>query len=139
MDTGSGKTQVAVLRIQAELAKPHVGKIVWFLAPTIALCSQQHDVLQSQITGVLIKILSGNDGVDSWSDVSIWDAFLKNVSIVVSTYQVLLDALSHAFVRVGTLSLIVFDEGMSLSPGPSPEADIYQPTTALGNIPVAKS
>ena len=42
---------------------------------------------------------------------SLWDAVLQNVKVVVSTYQILLDALSHAFVRMESISLIVFDEG----------------------------
>ena len=42
---------------------------------------------------------------------SLWDAVLQNVKVVVSTYQILLDALSHAFVRMELISLIVFDEG----------------------------
>jgi ERCC4-related helicase len=113
MDTGSGKTQVAVLRIQAELAKSRPGMIIWFLATTVALCTQQFRVIRSQIPGVQIKMLSGSDNVDTWSDVLTWNRFLMNVSIVVSTHQVLLDALSHKFVRIGTLSLIVFDEGTS--------------------------
>ncbi|KAI0137270.1 RNase3 domain-containing protein [Xylariales sp. AK1849] len=110
MDTGSGKTQVAVLRIQYELGHSQPGKIIWFLTPTVALCDQQFKVLKMRIQGVLIKMLSGNDGVDTWSTLSIWDSFLENVQIVVSTYQVLLDALSHGFVRMDALSLIVFDE-----------------------------
>ncbi|KAI1817583.1 RNase3 domain-containing protein [Poronia punctata] len=109
MDTGSGKTQVAVLRIQAELEK-RSDKIIWFLAPTIPLCEQQFRVLKSQIRAIQIKMLSGSDGVDTWSDVRIWDDYLKNVRIVVSTHQVLLDAITHAFVPISRLSLIVFDE-----------------------------
>ncbi|KAI0449605.1 RNase3 domain-containing protein [Xylaria acuta] len=109
MDTGSGKTQVAVLRIQAELEKCS-NKIIWFLAPTIALCQQQFRVLKSQIGAAQIKLLSGADGVDTWSDTRIWDDYLKNVRVVVSTYQVLLDAVTHAFVQFNRLSLIVFDE-----------------------------
>lgn len=42
---------------------------------------------------------------------SLWDAVLHNVKVVVSTYQILLDALAHAFVRMESLALIVFDEG----------------------------
>lgn len=87
-------------------------QVVWFLAPTVSLCAQQLAVLKSQIPAVQIKFLSGDDNVDSWSDQAVWDAVLLNVRIVVSTYQILLDALSHAFVRMERLSLIVFDEGM---------------------------
>ncbi|KAI3317473.1 RNase3 domain-containing protein [Xylariaceae sp. AK1471] len=109
MDTGSGKTQVAVLRIQAELEK-RSNKIIWFLAPTIPLCEQQFRVLKSQIGAAQIKLLSGADNVDTWSDNRIWDDYLKNVRVVVSTYQILFDAISHAFVQLDRLSLIVFDE-----------------------------
>jgi hypothetical protein len=60
---------------------------------------------------VQIKFLSGADGVDRWTEQSLWDGVLKNVRVVVSTYQILLDALTHAFVKMETLALIVFDEG----------------------------
>ncbi|KAI1132220.1 RNase3 domain-containing protein [Nemania abortiva] len=109
MDTGSGKTQVAVLRIQAELEKCS-DKIIWFLAPTVALCEQQFRVIKSQIGAAQIKLLSGADNVDAWSDTRIWDDYLKDVRIVVSTYQILLDAITHAFVQIGRLCLIIFDE-----------------------------
>lgn len=41
-----------------------------------------------------------------------WDTFLNNVSIMVTTPQVLSDALQHNFVRMDRLSLLIFDEGM---------------------------
>ncbi|TGJ83158.1 hypothetical protein E0Z10_g5610 [Xylaria hypoxylon] len=109
MDTGSGKTQVAVLRIQAELEKC-LDKIIWFLAPTVPLCEQQFRVLKSQIGAAQIKMLSSADNVNTWSDNRIWDDYLKNVRVVVSPYQVLLDAITHAFVQMSQFCLIVFDE-----------------------------
>ncbi|KAI8154629.1 Dicer-like protein 2 [Colletotrichum sp. SAR 10_65] len=130
MDTGSGKTQVAVLRIKAELERTATEQIVWFLAPTVSLCAQQLAVLKSQIPAVQIKFLSGDDNVDSWSDQAVWDAVLLNVRIVVSTYQILLDALSHAFVRMERLSLIVFDEAhncVGKSPGSKIMTNFYHP------------
>lgn len=42
-----------------------------------------------------------------------WDAVLQGVRIVLSTHQVLLDALTHGFVRMGKLALLIFDEGLS--------------------------
>ncbi|KAI1210305.1 uncharacterized protein F4807DRAFT_459682 [Annulohypoxylon truncatum] len=110
METGTGKTQVAVLRIQAELEKSPADKIIWFLAPTLALCEQQVRVLRSQIPSIQIKFLSGADGIDTWTDSRTWNDYLKNTRIVVSTHQVLLDATSHAFVRIDRLSLVVLDE-----------------------------
>ena len=70
-------------------------------------------MLRTQIPAVHSKFLSSSDDIDSWSDQKIWDAVLSNVRVVVSTYQILFDALSHAFVKFQQLALIVFDEGMS--------------------------
>lgn len=84
---------------------------MWFLAPTVSLGAQQFDYIQSQITSVEVKFLTGADGVDRWTEQSLWDAVLKNIKIVVSTYQILLDALTHGFVGMDSLGLIVFDEG----------------------------
>lgn len=40
MDTGSGKTHIAIARIDTELQNSPSGRLVWFLAPTVALCQQ---------------------------------------------------------------------------------------------------
>ncbi|KAJ5718630.1 hypothetical protein N7488_004276 [Penicillium malachiteum] len=110
MDTGSGKTQIAVLRIMAELEISGPDKIVWFLAPTVALCMQQHEVISSQIPAVKARTLTGMDNVDRWTEQSVWDKVLEDVRVVVSTHAVLSDALNHGFVRISGLSLIIFDE-----------------------------
>lgn len=89
-------------------------QMIWFLAPTVALCEQQFKVISRQIPSVQVKLLTGDDGVDSWSSEGIWAEFLFNVRIVVSTYQILCDALHHAFVKLDSLALIVFDEGIVL-------------------------
>ena len=108
MDTGSGKTMIAVARIKAELeicsadkvrdtAKAnfsplillmHLPQIVWFLAPTVTLVSQQHHVLKENLPAYQTRSLSGGDGVDHWSEQSIWDEVLFNIRIVASTYKV---------------------------------------------------
>jgi hypothetical protein len=41
----------------------------------------------------------------------VWDAVLHNVRIVLSTHKVLVDALTHAFVRMSGIALLIFDEG----------------------------
>lgn len=109
MDTGSGKTMIAVARIKAELEICPVDKvrqdtraklslttllmyllqIVWFLAPTVTLVSQQHRVLAESLPAFQTRPLSGADGVDHWSTKLIWDEVLSNIRIVVSTHQVL--------------------------------------------------
>ncbi|CAG7962428.1 unnamed protein product [Penicillium nalgiovense] len=115
MDTGSGKTHMqvwsAILRIIDELEKSDApDKLIWILAPTVALSLQQHEVITSQILSVKTKILTGLDNVDRWTEQGIWDKVLKDVRVVVSTYAVLADALSHGFVRMSRLALLVFDE-----------------------------
>ncbi|KYK58403.1 Dicer-like protein 2 [Drechmeria coniospora] len=109
MDTGSGKTQVAVLRIKAELERCGHDKMIWFLAPTVSLCAQQFDVIRFQIASVNMKLITGNNNVHTWN-ARTWDLVLDDVRIVVSTYQVLFDALSHAFFSIDRLALVVFDE-----------------------------
>ncbi|KAG9230047.1 dicer-like protein-like protein 2 [Amylocarpus encephaloides] len=110
MDTGSGKTHVAVMRILHELETLPSSKIVWFLAPTVSLCQQQFEYIKAQIPSVETKFLSGADEVDRWTQKTLWDAILLNVRIVVSTYQIIYDALCHGFVKMGSLGMIVFDE-----------------------------
>ncbi|CZR52993.1 related to Dcl-2 dicer RNA helicase/RNAseIII CAF [Phialocephala subalpina] len=139
MDTGSGKTHIAVMRMLHELENIPSNQIIWFLAPTVYLCSQQFDYIQSQISAVEVKFLSGADGVDHWSTQSHWDAVLLNVKVVVSTYQILLDALSHDFVQMASLALIVFDEAhncVDKYPGAMLMRNFYWPRKRKGlNVP----
>ncbi|KAL2680573.1 hypothetical protein Neosp_008175 [[Neocosmospora] mangrovei] len=109
MDTGSGKTQVAVLRIQAELEKSSPDKIIWFLGKTVSLCEQQFKVIQRQNPSVSMKILTGQLNIDAWSP-EVWPKILNGTRIIVSTFEILHDALTHGFVKMSMLSLIVFDE-----------------------------
>ncbi|PQE29607.1 RNAse3 domain-containing protein [Rutstroemia sp. NJR-2017a BBW] len=72
--------------------------LIWLLAPTKLLAAQHYDYLTLHIPSVVIRYLSGDDGVDRWTEQRQWDAILNDVKIVVSTYQILLDALTHGFV-----------------------------------------
>ncbi|KAF3401884.1 Dicer-like protein 2 [Penicillium rolfsii] len=115
MDTGSGKTQIAVMRIIYELERCPADKLtplqlVWFLAPTVALCDQQHEVIASQIPYAKTRVLTGRDNVDRWTEQAVWNNALKDIRVVCSTHAVLFDALSHGFVRMAQLALLVFDE-----------------------------
>ena len=84
------------------------------MAPTVSLCAQQLGVFKTQMPSVLAKIVTGADEVDSWSK-STWEGVLFNVKLVVTTPQVLLDALLHGFVQISSLALIIFDEGNTVS------------------------
>ncbi|KAH7398974.1 dicer-like protein 2 [Phaeosphaeria sp. MPI-PUGE-AT-0046c] len=110
MDTGSGKTHIAIDRTRAELEICQSNKLVWFLAPTVTLCEQQYEVFRSNLPGYGIQLFCGKDNVDHWTEQAAWDAVLLNVRIVLSTHQVLLDALTHAFVKMSRLALLIFDE-----------------------------
>ena len=68
-------------------------------------------MVSQQLPAFQSRIITGADKVDYWSSQEIWDAVLENIRIVVSTPQVLLDALTHAFVRLDQIALLVFDEG----------------------------
>ncbi|KAI9644163.1 Dicer-like protein 2 [Ciborinia camelliae] len=138
MDTGSGKTHVAVLRMLKEFDRMEPDKLIWFLAPTVALCVQHYEYLQLNITSALIKLLVGADGVDRWTEQRQWDSVLNNVKVVVSTYQVLLDALTHGFVRMERLSLIIFDEAhncLNKAPGAKIMTSFYHPNKSKFSLP----
>ncbi|KAL6855709.1 P-loop containing nucleoside triphosphate hydrolase protein [Trichoderma novae-zelandiae] len=138
MDTGSGKTQVAVLRIKKELEICDATKIIWFIAPTVSLCVQQHGVLRLQIAAVPMMVLAGNSNVNAWGP-DIWTSLLDKVRVVISTPQVLLDALDHAYINMDLLALLVFDEVhncIGRSPGGKIMLNHYHPCKeAGGSVP----
>ncbi|KAI1613435.1 hypothetical protein EDD36DRAFT_265124 [Exophiala viscosa] len=108
MGTGSGKTQIAKLRMEAELHRS-IGKRVWFTAPSVVLAYQQYSFLSKQLPAFQFRLITGMDNVDYWTTQELWDQILLNVHVVVSTPRILLDALSH-FVSLQDISLLVIDE-----------------------------
>ena len=85
--------------------------MVWFLVPTKVLCSQQLEYLSQYMPAVSMRMLTGDDEVDCWRNQSIWDTALRGMKVVFSTHAVLADALTHGFMSLHRLALIVFDEG----------------------------
>ncbi|EMC95345.1 hypothetical protein BAUCODRAFT_46072, partial [Baudoinia panamericana UAMH 10762] len=110
MPTGSGKTLVAIARIRHELETSTPTKLIWFLANSVELCRQHLETLKLHLSAYPILSLTGEAGVDAWSEQRLWDAVLSDVRVVIGTPAVLKDALSHAFVRMSRLALLVFDE-----------------------------
>ncbi|KAF7428696.1 Dicer-like protein 2 [Pleurotus ostreatus] len=109
LDTGSGKTHIAILRIRAEVEREPI-KVSWFLAPTVTLCEQQRTFIAKAIP-VGVGFISGASEPDQWKDKALWDRLLATNKVVVSTPQVLLNALRHGYVSMGRdISLVVFDE-----------------------------
>jgi ERCC4-related helicase len=87
--------------------------MIWFLVPTVALALQQYEVINRQIPAVKTKILTGLDNVELWTEQSIWDEVLNDARVVVATHAILADALTHGFVKMPRIALIIFDEGKS--------------------------
>lgn len=85
-------------------------QISWFVAPTVALCEQQKNVIQSALP-VAVGLISGAAQPDQWKNATMWAQVLRTHRIIVSTPQVLLDALRHAYVNLGKdIGLLIFDE-----------------------------
>jgi ERCC4-related helicase len=111
MDTGSGKTLIAVERVRAELLRGANGKKVWFITPAVVLTYQQCEVIRRGLGDACeVRALTGQDKVETWKNQKTWDDALDGVDVVVCTYQVLADCLTHGFVRLCNISLLVIDE-----------------------------
>ncbi|ESK92116.1 rna helicase rnase [Moniliophthora roreri MCA 2997] len=109
MDTGSGKTHIAVLRLKIE-AERETRKVSWFFAPNVALCEQQYSVIRKALP-VPVTIITGASEPNQWKDQDLWRNVLRDWRVVVSTPQVLLDALRHGYIVMGRdISLMIFDE-----------------------------
>ncbi|PBL04406.1 P-loop containing nucleoside triphosphate hydrolase protein [Armillaria gallica] len=109
MDTGSGKTHIAVLRLKIEVER-EPRKISWFLVPTVALSEQQCRVIRAALP-VSVGLISGSLEPNQWKDASLWRKVIETHRIVVSTPQVLLDALRHSYIQMGRdIGLMIFDE-----------------------------
>jgi endoribonuclease Dicer len=93
----------------ASLNRPPT-QVSWFLAPTVALARQQQAVIASHLP-VSVGLISGANEPDQWRDRELWCRVLKTHRIVVSTPDVLLNALRHGYAHLGTdIGLLVFDE-----------------------------
>ncbi|KIY44501.1 P-loop containing nucleoside triphosphate hydrolase protein [Fistulina hepatica ATCC 64428] len=112
LDTGAGKTHVAVLRIKSEVERQSSKAclVAWFVAPTVALCAQQHGVIQRNLS-VPVAFVSGSLEPDQWKDQGLWERVITTHRVMVTTPQVLLDASRHGYVIMSRdISLLVFDE-----------------------------
>ena len=84
-------------------------KVSWFIAPTVTLCEQQHEVIQKAIGSA--GLIHGGLEPKQWKDPNLWKDVLRKNRVIISTPQVLLDALSHGYISLGReIGLLVFDE-----------------------------
>ncbi|RDH36316.1 hypothetical protein BDQ94DRAFT_157806 [Aspergillus welwitschiae] len=83
---------------------------VWLLCPTVALSEQHTHTIRNRVPSMWCRGFTSRDQVEHWKDKAIWDNALSGIKIAVSTYQVLYDALTHGFVKLSQMSLLIFDE-----------------------------
>ncbi|KAK3903921.1 dicer-like protein 1 [Staphylotrichum tortipilum] len=116
LDTGSGKTLIAALllrwTIENELEDRARGlrkRIAFFLVDKVALVFQQHAVLEGNLDYGVEKFC-GDMIEDASANKAFWDkAFEENMAIV-CTADILYHCLTHSFVRMDQINLLVFDE-----------------------------
>lgn len=115
LDTGSGKTLIAVLLLQhiinEELERREKGlekKICFFLVDSVALVFQQAAVLKCNLNQNVAQIC-GEMGADRWS-AEPWVEYMENNMVIVLTAEVLYQCLHHSYIKMSQISLLIFDE-----------------------------
>ncbi|PGH00288.1 endoribonuclease Dicer [Blastomyces parvus] len=115
LDTGSGKTLIAVLllkhMIQNELTDRANGKpprISFFLVDSVTLVYQQAAVLKANIDQNIDKFC-GAMQTDLWSR-DIWDKHFSKNMVIVCTAEVLHQCLLRSFIQMERINLLIFDE-----------------------------
>ena len=115
LDTGSGKTLIAVLLLRhtfaQELEDRAVGKpkrVSFFLVDSVTLLFQQHAVLKTNLDQPM-NLFCGDMGCDLWSR-DIWEKHMDENMAIVCTAEVLRHCLAHAFISIENINLLIFDE-----------------------------
>ncbi|KAI9713595.1 MAG: Dicer-like protein 1 [Bogoriella megaspora] len=115
LDTGSGKTLIAVLllryTIEQELERRRAGnsdRVSFFLVNSVALVMQQHNVLERNLD-YKIGRLYGDMGVATWRSQQ-WKEILDDNMVIVCTADILVQALVYSFVTMEQINLLIFDE-----------------------------
>ena len=115
LDTGSGKTLIAVLLlrhiINQELEDRRSGRsprIAFFLVPSVNLVFQQFAVLEANLDHSIARVC-GAMKCELWSKKE-WQELFDNHKVVVCTADVLHQCLMHSFLRMEQINLLIFDE-----------------------------
>ncbi|KAG0213570.1 Dicer-like protein 1 [Mortierella sp. GBA30] len=115
MDTGSGKTLVAVMLIKEMIRREKDSlrilterKICFFVVNNVPLVFQQASVIRANCDGTVFE-LCGAMQTDKFN-VDMWKEIFAKADVVVLTAQILLDLFRHGFVKIGMVHLLIFDE-----------------------------
>ncbi|RMJ25984.1 hypothetical protein PHISP_03162 [Aspergillus sp. HF37] len=115
LDTGSGKTLIAVLLlkhiIHDELNDRALGKshrISFFLVDSVTLVYQQAAVLRNNIDQNVAHIF-GAMGPDLW-DKQTWDRYFEENMVIVCTAEILNQCLLSSYIKIRQINLLIFDE-----------------------------
>lgn len=115
LDTGSGKTLIAVLLLRHVLdqevehrANGKPPRIAVFLVNTTTLVFQQYGVLKNNLS-YKVSQHCGQMKNDLWNPHA-WPKILSNSMVVVCTAEILNQALFHSFVTMDQINLLIFDE-----------------------------
>ncbi|KAJ5177896.1 uncharacterized protein N7500_000595 [Penicillium coprophilum] len=115
LDTGSGKTLVAVLLLkhilQIELNKRANGakpRVAFFLVDSVTLVFQQSAVLRNNLDQRVAHFF-GNLGPDLW-DKQTWNKHLEKYMVIVCTAEILNQSLLNGHVGIEQINLLIFDE-----------------------------
>ncbi|KAL8931051.1 MAG: hypothetical protein Q9208_000153 [Pyrenodesmia sp. 3 TL-2023] len=115
LDTGSGKTLIAVLLlryiIDQELEDRAAGKkhrTAFFLVDSVALVFQQFEVLNTNLDQPIARFC-GDMNTDLWAKET-WQTHLKEHMVIVCTAEILYQCLMHSFIGIDQINLLIFDE-----------------------------
>ncbi|KAI9264913.1 hypothetical protein BDA99DRAFT_536411 [Phascolomyces articulosus] len=115
LDTGSGKTLIAVMLIKYMAAKEREErlkrrntKLTFFLVDRVPLVPQQYNVIKSNCDAN-VERMYGEMGIDNWSERR-WKQIFEENDVCVMTAQIFLDTLRHGFIHMSQVNLIIFDE-----------------------------
>ncbi|XP_068738102.1 endoribonuclease Dicer-like [Montipora capricornis] len=113
LGTGTGKTFISVMLIK-EMAHQiretfqNGGKRTFFLVNTVPLASQQAKVIGKH-TDLKVQHYVGEMGVDFWDKYK-WQKQFNENNVLVMTAQIFLNLLSHTFIKLSQVNLLIFDE-----------------------------
>ncbi|WPH04698.1 dsRNA-specific nuclease [Acrodontium crateriforme] len=115
LDTGSGKTLIAVLLLQwvidNELQRRADGKtpkVAFFVVASVTLVYQQFSVLETNLDYEIARV-SGVDNVKVWA-MDRWSKIFSENKVIVCTAEILRQCLGHGLITVKEINLLIFDE-----------------------------